>query len=114
MIFLVASLFEKIMQDIARKHDVSSNTVWLCIECVVVGIGLVIVLNCLSVVEEFMAGKEVLLHNIIHSKNKSLPAPNMLVCDETLSSEPKRSLNCELYCICIAQHANCTLLKIHS
>ena len=73
------------MHEISKKHDISSNSLFLLVECISVGVGLMIVLNSLSIVEEYMEGKQVLLNKVVKSASNSLLAPAMLICDPSVS-----------------------------
>ena len=73
------------MHDISRKHDISSNSLFLLVECLSVGVGLMIVLNSLTVVEEYLEGKRVLLNTIVKSPSNSLLAPALLICNPSMS-----------------------------
>ena len=73
------------MHDISRKHDISSNSLFLLVECISVGVGLMIVLNSLTIVEEYLEGKRVLLNTIVKSPGNSLLAPALLICNPSVS-----------------------------
>ena len=77
------------MHDLAKEHDISSNTLFLLVECISIGVGLMIVLNSLTIVEEYMEGKEVLLNTIVKSPSNSLLAPSMLICNPSVSKHNK-------------------------
>lgn len=72
------------MQDISRStNDISSNGLFLLVECISVGVGILIVLNTLNIVEEFMEGKEVILNSIQKSPTGNLLPPALLICDQS-------------------------------
>ena len=74
--------------DHIKKHDISSNTLFLLVECISVGVGLMIIMNSLTIVEEYLEGKHVLLKTIVKSPSNSLLAPAMLICNPSVS-QPK-------------------------
>ena len=72
------------MQDISRSpNDISSNGLFLLVECISIGVGILIVLNTLNIVEEFMEGKEVVLNAIQPSPTGTLLPPALLICNQS-------------------------------
>ena len=70
------------MQDISRSpNDISSNGLFLLVECISIGVGILIVLNTLNIVEEFMEGKEVTLNSVQTSPAGTLLPPALLICN---------------------------------
>ena len=88
------------MQDISRSsNDISSNGLEeiaenrknrsflpLLVECISVGVAILIVLNTLNIVEEFMEGKEVILTSIYKSPTNTLLPPAMLICNQSITN----------------------------
>ena len=64
----------------SRAH-ISSNTVFVFVECISISFGLMIILNSLAIIEEFMAGNHILVHKILQSPNNSLMSPSILICN---------------------------------
>ena len=87
------------MQDISRSsNDISSNGLFLLVECISVGVAILIVLNTLNIVEEFMEGKEVILNSIHKSPTNTLLPPTLLICNQSITNHKyllkgKTSLN---------------------
>ena len=72
-------------KDISRAtHDESSIGVTLLVECISVGLGILIFLNTLNVVEEYMEGKQVVLNTIQKSSSDSLNTPAFLMCSNSM------------------------------
>ena len=76
------------MQDISRStNDISSNGLFLLVECISVGVGLLIVFNTLNIVEEYMEGKQVVLNSIEKSPSNTLMPPALLICSQSMMNQ---------------------------
>ena len=76
------------MQDLSRStNDISSNGLFLLVECISVGVGLLIVFNTLNIVEEYMEGKQVVLNSIEKSPTNALMPPALLICSQSMLNQ---------------------------
>ena len=79
------------MQDISRSpNDISSNGLFILVEVISVGVGILIVLNTLNIVEEFMEGKEVTLNSVQTSPTETLLPPALLICNKSRANPRHR------------------------
>ena len=72
------------MPDLSRSTDISSNGLFLLVECISIGVGLMIVFNSLNIVEEYMEGKQVVLNSMQKSPSNALMPPALLICSQSM------------------------------
>ena len=83
------------MPDVSRNptHDISSNTLFLLVEFISIGTGILIMLNTLNIVEQYMEGKEIMVTSVRKSPSNSLMSPTVLICPSSSSSQNQNILS---------------------
>ena len=83
------------MPDVSRNptHDISSNTLFLLVEFISIGTGILIMLNTLNIVEQYMEGKEIMVASTKKSPSNSLMSPTILICPSSSSSQNQNILS---------------------
>ena len=100
------------MQDLAKsKNNISSNGLFLLVEGISIGVGLLIVFNTLNIVEEYMEGKQVVLNSIEKSPSNALMPPSLLICSQSMLNQ-KYLLKGDQLTLSIKEVTNFSYMKL--